>query len=579
MIGNSNTALARASALLLAFWLVALVFLTWPLSYSPNGEPSDDILKRLSRVVSELDSLKQQNQELRVIVSNITQSGLQINEEVVSNFKHKLKGLTMKGSKSNGQHSPSKQFELSRRQVDQGIQEMGFYLKSELEKLKKVLVEKGETSLTKKIGDIIQGQVEHERVLGFDLEEMSNQDGLDDWRAAEALALSHLVQKRLHWLQNPKDCSTARKLLCNLNKGCGYGCQIHHAAYCFILAYSTKRTLILQSKKWRYHRGGWEEIFMPLSETCLSSSGRNLKKWPGTNDTQVIELPIVDMLSPRPPHLPLAIPKDISERLMRLHGDPSVWWIGQFMKYLLRYQPDTQKFVDEAGANFGFQKPIVGIHVRRTDKVGTEAAFHSIEEYMVHVQEYYERLELKQGSKVEHRRVYLASDDASVLPEARKKYPNYTFLGDPSIASNAGVATRYSDSSLRGIIIDIHFLAHSDYLVCTFSSQVCRVAYEIMQTIHPDASSWFRSLDDIYYYGGQNAHKEVAIFPHTARNDAEISLEKGDVIGIMGNHWDGFSRGTNERTKKQGLYPSFKTKNKLEIVDFPSYLEADTQDS
>ena len=25
--------------------------------------------------------------------------------------------------------------------------------------------------------------------------------------------------------------------MCNLNKGCGYGCQIHHLVYCFIIAY------------------------------------------------------------------------------------------------------------------------------------------------------------------------------------------------------------------------------------------------------------------------------------------------------------------------------------------------------
>ncbi len=34
----------------------------------------------------------------------------------------------------------------------------------------------------------------------------------------------------------------------------------------------------------------------------------------GSKDTQVIEIPIVDMLSPRPPYLPLAIPRDLSEK-------------------------------------------------------------------------------------------------------------------------------------------------------------------------------------------------------------------------------------------------------------------------
>jgi len=117
------------------------------------------------------------------------------------------------------------------------------------------------------------------------------------------------------------------------------------------------------------------------------------------------------------------------------------------------------------------------------------------------------------------------------------RYPSYEFLGDVSIAKGAAVATRYTDSSLRGILIDIHMLAHSDYLVCTFSSQVCRLAYEVMQTLHPDASAKFKSLDDIYYYGGQGAHQQQAIYPHKSSKSGEISLDVGDVVGIAGNHW------------------------------------------
>ena len=148
------------------------------------------------------------------------------------------------------------------------------------------------------------------------------------------------------------------------------------------------------------------------------------------------------MLSPRPPFLPLAIPRDLSDRMIRLHGDPQVWWIGQFMKFLLRYQPDTQKMLDEAKEKMKFQNPVVGcvyalfafifsilknefsvscsVHVRRTDKVGTEAAFHSIDEYMLHVGDFFDQLEMKEKIAVT-RRVYLASDDPSVIPEAKKK--------------------------------------------------------------------------------------------------------------------------------------------------------------
>lgn len=58
--------------------------------------------------------------------------------------------------------------------------------------------------------------------------------------------------------------------------------------------------------------------------------------------------------------------------------------------------------------------------MRRTDKIGTEAAFYPIEDYMINVEEYYKQLELSQP--VDVRRVYIASDDPTVINEARKKY-------------------------------------------------------------------------------------------------------------------------------------------------------------
>lgn len=89
---------------------------------------------------------------------------------------------------------------------------------------------------------------------------------------------------------------------------------------------------------------------------------------------------------------------------------------------------------------------------------------------MAAVDEYYNHLEMKQT--IDKRRIYLASDDPKVLIEAKHKYPHYEIIGDSSISKTAAVSTRYSDSSLFGIIYDIHMLSMSDYLVCTFSSQV-----------------------------------------------------------------------------------------------------------
>ena len=58
--------------------------------------------------------------------------------------------------------------------------------------------------------------------------------------------LKSLIQARLDHLQNPENCDDAKKLFCKFSLYCGYGCQVHHAIYCFILAYATERTLIIE---------------------------------------------------------------------------------------------------------------------------------------------------------------------------------------------------------------------------------------------------------------------------------------------------------------------------------------------
>ena len=62
---------------------------------------------------------------------------------------------------------------------------------------------------------------------------------------------------------------------------------------------------------------------------------------------------------------------------------------------------------------------LYSVQVRRTDKINTEAAFHSIDEYMVHVEEWYEQLSLTQT--VEQKRVFIATDEPTVIKEAKDK--------------------------------------------------------------------------------------------------------------------------------------------------------------
>lgn len=60
------------------------------------------------------------------------------------------------------------------------------------------------------------------------------------------------------------------------------------------------------------------------------------------------------------------------------------------------------------------------VHIRRTDKVGTEAAFHPLDEYMPAVAEWFDQ-QVANGKIIEKRRIFLASDDPKVISEARTK--------------------------------------------------------------------------------------------------------------------------------------------------------------
>lgn len=63
-------------------------------------------------------------------------------------------------------------------------------------------------------------------------------------------------------------------------------------------------------------------------------------------------------------------------------------------------------------------------------------------------------------------------------------------------------------------------------------------------------SNRFKSLDDIWYYGGQDEHQQVAALPLLQVHHGEIEVEVGDVLGVAGNHWDtGLTRGESWLTE------------------------------
>jgi glycoprotein 6-alpha-L-fucosyltransferase len=247
---------------------------------------------------------------------------------------------------------------------------------------------------------------------------ISDMDG--KWRAQLAKELEIKVKKRFDELQNPNNCDQAKKILCDLNKACGFGCQVHHVMYCFITAFFTNRLMVLESNNWRYNPQGFSAYFKPLSEKCTATKESAVGWGEHNEESRVIRMPIIDVIADKPNFLPLSVPKQYLDDLRRFHGDPFIWWAGQVLQYLMRFNKDFETQISDVRRKIGFNTPCVGVHVRRTDKVGTEAAFHGIDEYMPHVEEFF-RLQDLINEKQLKRVVYLATDDVQVIKDAKER--------------------------------------------------------------------------------------------------------------------------------------------------------------
>ena len=321
----------------------------------------------LKKKLAEIQGIKN---KLEVEVGELRKKNLELERKLVSQKSNSVPSspsvLPVKGKRDHeseqkpafsGLTPPSKEFVTVRRRTEKTLKELWYFISSEISKVNKIASENVKSKLRQMMGTV----EDMHHLLSLNFETLKTIDGQKEWAEKEHDSLSDLVQKRLHNLQHPKDCNSAKKLVCQLNKGCGYGCQVHHLMYCFVVAYGLERTLIVDSSGWRYSSKGWNGIFKPLSETCTAYQG-SLASWGGTasKSEQNVLLPIVDSLFPRPKYMPLAVPRDLAERLEKIHTHPFVWWIGQFSKYLFRYAPEVQDEMDKKRSLLGFKKPIVG---------------------------------------------------------------------------------------------------------------------------------------------------------------------------------------------------------------------------
>ena len=161
------------------------------------------------------------------------------------------------------------------------------------------------------------------------------------------------------------------------------------------------------------------------------------------------------------------------------------------------------------------------------------------------------------------RKIYLATDEPLVIKECQKKYPHYTIYNSLENAKSATKENgeRYTEASLLGMIHDVHMLSLARFVVCTHTSNTCRLLYELMHYKHGDASSMVYSLDSPW----SNPFLRKHIRWEAVLEDKKTGLRRGDTLisyDKIGSHhvqvenkW--MVKTENQRTTKEHQYPQF----------------------
>lgn len=122
--------------------------------------------------------------------------------------------------------------------------------------------------------------------------------------------------------------------------------MVHHVVYCLMAAFASQRMLVLDKAEEIF---GFDGHFLPLSRTCqfnLTSVDAIKHSWPNGDSEKVVKfcpnkknpndvIPLGKYEDAMFPYLP----SQIINQMKLISPDPSVWFVGQFVKYLLRPQP------------------------------------------------------------------------------------------------------------------------------------------------------------------------------------------------------------------------------------------------
>lgn len=171
-----------------------------------------------------------------------------------------------------------------------------------------------------------------------------------------------------------------------------------------------------------------------------------------------------------------------------------LWWRSHILSFLMNPNTVLQRRVRHVKNLIGYTHPIIGLHIRHGDAC-THASLSNYRPGCKSVADYFAEV-VKMGEKYDVSKVFLATDDDSVLQYIRAVYRDWDVvhlnLDRSEFHSNWFIEYRMkasldaADSNLIDLelvadstVLDLMLLSESDYFVGGFSSHFSRLVLEL----------------------------------------------------------------------------------------------------
>jgi glycoprotein 6-alpha-L-fucosyltransferase len=301
--------------------------------------------------------------------------------------------------------------------------------------------------------------------MHLELDQAEQLLGFQEIKKKRLNQISRSIQIKIYELQNiPRSkCNKAQKIICRTQSSFGSSEIFNEILWCLLFSNYYNKTLLLNSesnfdfndKHIRNNKQNeiFESFLKPISITCDYKNIQNeiLEEVPKRSKKS--ERKIMDQML-----------EHTENSLLKLIDRPIFWFHSQFIGYIMRPQPLLIKHIEHLKYRMNYSHPIVGINFRGSLHI-------QIDEFMIHVNDYYEKLELTKI--LDEKLVYLASDGRKNLSDFTTKYREYRFISGLEIFDEvSNNEPKSSEFSLLNFLTDIFLLSETDYVVCESSSIV-----------------------------------------------------------------------------------------------------------